>query len=206
MSLSAENLALSRGEQWLVKGVAFTLAPGMGLLVQGANGCGKSTLLRTLCGLRAVQAGTVRWHGQPYPAALQTLRAELLYLGHADAGRDDLTPRENLHTALAVAGEPCTQQHIDAALRAAGLERHAHLRGRALSQGLRRRAALARLWATRRRLWVLDEPLAGLDTAATEALVERLRTHLHTGGIAVLSCHTDTWTHAQLPLQSLLWA
>ena len=206
MSLSAEELALARGGRWLVKGVGFSVAPGSGLLVQGANGCGKSTLLRTLCGLRSVQAGTLRWQGQAYPGALHALRQELVYLGHADAGRDDLTPREDLQHSLALAGEACTHTEVDAALRACGLERHAHLRGRALSQGLRRRAALARLWATRRRLWILDEPLAGLDAASTEALVARLRTHLHSGGMAVLSCHTDTWTRAQLPLQRLRWA
>lgn len=205
MTLSADRLAIARGGRWLVRDVGFSLAPGTGLLVQGANGCGKSTLLRTLCGLRTVQAGTVHWMGCAYPQALADLRADLLYLGHADASRDDLTPRENLHALLAMAGEPASADQVDAALAAVGLERHAHLRGRALSQGLRRRAALARLWVSQRRLWVLDEPLAGLDAATTDAVVARLRAHLQGGGLSVLSCHTDTWTRAALPLQRLIW-
>lgn len=206
MTLQAEGLALGRGGRWLVRDIAFELAPGTALLVQGSNGCGKSTLLRTLCGLRRPQAGTVRWRGRALPQAQGELQASLAYLGHADATSADLDAEENVRSLLALAGEACTDEGIDAALHALGLSAHRSVRGRALSQGLRRRAALARFWVTRRPLWVLDEPLAGLDTAATQAVVDRVRTHLRSGGCAVLSCHTDTWTRTELPLHRLRWS
>jgi heme exporter protein A len=205
MSLLAEDLALHRGGRWLVRDIGFSLSPGAALLVQGHNGCGKSTLLRTLCGLRPLQAGSVSWRGRALPGGLDWLRAELAYVGHADGIRGDLTPEENLRAGLALAGETCRPEQVDAALEAVGLGPHRRQRGRALSQGQRRRAALARLWATRRRLWILDEPLAGLDADATQALADRLRAHLREGGLAVISCHTDTWTRTGLPLQHLRW-
>ena len=206
MSLQAQGLALGRGGRWLVRDIAFELAPGTGLLVQGGNGCGKSTLLRTLCGLRRPQAGTIRWSGRALPDAVRDLQANLAYLGHADATSADLDAEENVRSLLALAGESCTGGELDAALHALGLSPHRHVRGRALSHGLRRRAALARFWITRRPLWVLDEPLAGLDAATTHAVVDRVRAHLRSGGCAVLSCHTDTWTRTELPLHRLHWS
>lgn len=205
LSLDVHDLALERGGRWLVRGVRFRLPPGQGLLVQGPNGCGKSTLLRTLCGLRRPAQGVVRWLDHPLPASLPQLRAELAFLGHDDAARTDLSPAENLRATMALAGEPCDDAAIDAALHAVGLDAQGATRGRALSQGLRRRAALARFWATRRRLWIVDEPLAGLDAEAARAVVERVRTHLHDGGLAVISCHTELWTRTDLPLQRLHW-
>ena len=206
MTLAAHDLALARGGRWLVREVAFELAPGTGLLVQGSNGCGKSTLLRTLCGLRKPQAGSVRWRGRSLPEAVGELHANLAYLGHADATSGELDAEENVRSLLALAGESCTEGEIAAALQALGLAEHRKVRGRALSQGLRRRCALARFWVTRRPLWVLDEPLAGLDAAAAQAVAERVRTHLRSGGCAVLSCHTDTWTRTELPLHRLRWS
>lgn len=206
MTLAAQGLALGRGGRWLVRDVAFELAPGTALLVQGSNGCGKSTLLRTLCGLRRPQAGTIHWRGRPLPEATGELQSSLAYLGHTDATAGDLDAAENVRSLLALAGETCTGEALDAALHALGLSPHRNVRARALSQGLRRRTALARFWLTRRPLWVLDEPLAGLDAGATQAVVERVRSHLHAGGRAVLSCHTDTWTRTALPLHRLRWA
>lgn len=206
MSLAAEGLALGRGGRWLVRDIGFELRPGSGLLVQGSNGCGKSTLLRTLCGLRKPQAGTVRWRGVALPGAVGELQASLAYLGHADATSADLDAQENVRSLLALAGESCTGEEVAEALRALGLAPYRNVRGRALSQGLRRRTALARFWVTRRPLWVLDEPLAGLDAGAAQAVVDRVRAHLRGGGCAVLSCHTDTWTRTELPLQRLRWS
>lgn len=206
MSLEVDELALQRGGHWLVQGIRFDLPAGQGLLVQGPNGCGKSTLLRTLCGLRRPSGGVVSWMGRPCPQAMPALQSELAYLGHEDAGRSDLSPAENLKSTMALSGEHCPDTQVDAALRAVGLAPHGHQLGRALSQGLRRRAALARFWATRRRLWILDEPLAGLDTESARQVIERVRGHLNTGGLAVISCHTDLWNRTDLPLQRLRWA
>jgi heme exporter protein A len=205
MSLVAADLALARGGRWLVRDIGFELAAGQGLLVQGPNGCGKSTLLRTLCGLRRPEGGHLAWQGRRLPAALPALRGELLYIGHADASHGDLDPAENLHATLALAGEPHDATQMESALQAVGLISHRHVRGRALSHGQRRLAALARLWATRRRLWILDEPLAGLDAQAAQAVVERVGAHLRFGGLAVVSCHTETWTRTDLPLRRLRW-
>ena len=204
--LRAEGLGLVRGRAWLARDISFAVAPGTGLLVQGPNGSGKSTLLRTLCGLLRPHQGRLAWHGAALPGALARLRQDLAFLGHADAGHPDLSPLENLSAAMAFAGEARATRELEDALAQLGLAPHRHRPGRHLSQGQQRRAALARLWLTRRPLWILDEPLAALDADGRLAFTRRLREHLHGGGLAVFSCHTDAWTRTDLPLQRLHWA
>ena len=66
---------------------------------------------------------------------------------------------------------------------------HAHTPARVLSQGQRRRVALARMSLTRRRLWVLDEPATGLDAAGIATLERRVDAHLAGRGVAVIATH-----------------
>ncbi|MCW7537906.1 cytochrome c biogenesis heme-transporting ATPase CcmA [Aquabacterium sp. A7-Y] len=193
--LSVDGLTLVRGDRCLSPPLSFELRGGAALLVEGGNGSGKTTLLRTLCGLRPAVAGRVLWRGRALPSASESLREELAFLGHRDALHEDLGPADNLRCALALGGETQAPRAIDAALEAAGLQEQRAVPVRCLSQGQRRRAALARFGLTRKRLWILDEPLAALDAAARAGFKALLERHLFAGGLAVLSCHTDAWLH-----------
>lgn len=193
--LQGHDLTLVRGGCCLARGLNFELRAGQALWVQGPNGSGKTTLLRTLCGLRPVQRGQVSWRGQALPGAGDSLREEVAFVGHRDGLHDDLSAHENLQVALSLGGEPAAPKAVDAALDAAGLAAVRRLPARHLSQGQRRRAALARLRLTRKRLWVLDEPLAALDAAARDELSSALLRHLAGGGLAVFTCHSDSWSH-----------
>ena len=196
--LSASDLVLVRGNTCIAADVGFDLPAGRALFVSGDNGCGKSTLLRVLCGLQPPYAGTVRWRGQPMPAAAHALRHSLLHVGHDDALHLDLTARENLQLLAQLGGEPHTPQAVLHALDLAGLVQQADLPARSLSRGQRRRVALARLALSRKPLWLLDEPLAALDAPAAGVIQGWLHAHLLRGGAAVVTCHSDPW----LPTES----
>src|SRR5262249_25153651 len=147
--------------------VSFVLAPGELLRIAGANGSGKTSLLRILCGLAHASAGEVRWNGQPIARLKEDYARELVYIGHAAAVKDDLTPRDNLDITCRLAG-----RHASAETLAAALERLRvpELPVRKLSQGQRRRAALARLLVSTAPLWLLDEPFATLDAQGISLL------------------------------------
>jgi len=159
------------------------------LALQGRNGSGKTSLLRMLCGLTPAASGEIRWCGRPIAQIGEEFRSELCFLGHQNAIKEELTPLENLVSTARLAQEPLDEDAALAALELVGLLGREDLACRYLSQGQKRRAALARLVHEKRALWVLDEPYVALDKAATELVAGLVGAHLQRGGLAVLTTH-----------------
>lgn len=188
--LELSALACERGGRTLFSGLSRSVHAGELLRVNGANGAGKTSLLRMMCGLLAPASGQVRWRGQPVAQQREEFGRELVYLGHAAALKDEMSPQENLQAACVLAGRRASRADTLRALADAGLRGHENTPVRKLSQGQRRRAALARLaLAPAAALWVLDEPFNALDTAATSWLEGLVRGQLLRGGVVVLTSH-----------------
>ncbi len=193
------DLACVRGRRRLFRGLNVALAPGQLLRVTGANGAGKTSLLRMVCGLLAPAQGQVLWQGHDVRRTREAFYRQLVYLGHAAALKDDLTPLENLRVAARLGGDAPDDAAARQALADAGLAGREHVGARTLSQGQRRRAALARLPLAAARLWVLDEPFNALDTAATGWLLGLIEGQLARGGMVVLTSHQPVALSEQLP-------
>lgn len=190
--LETRSLACLRGDRLLFRGLDFSLAPGEMVRVLGPNGVGKTSLLRMLCGLVAPEAGDVRWVGTPVRREREDFHRALLYIGHAAALNDLLTPLENLRFAVRAGGDAADSGDCVAALERIGLGAQLELPCRVLSQGQRRRVGLARLFlAARRPLWILDEPFNALDVAAVADLAATLDAHCAGGGMVLLTTHQD---------------
>ena len=190
--LEVSNLACTRGDRTLFYNVSFKLEAGGLLHVAGANGSGKTSLLRLLCGLGAAEAGEVRWHGEPIRTLREAYWRDVVYMGHANALKDDLSATENLQVACMLAGRPTTLSAAREALATFGLAACAHLPTRALSQGQKRRSTLARLaLSTQARLWILDEPFSALDVAAVSHLEKLILDYVDGGGSVVFTTHQD---------------
>lgn len=203
-TLQVIDLSCVRGTRRLFEGVNAAIHAGQLLRVEGANGAGKTTLLRTLCGLSTPDQGEVRWNGQTLASQRDEFHRDLIYIGHAAALKDDLSALENLLAACLLGGQRPSSPALMQALSAAGLRRREHLSARSLSQGQRRRVALARLLLEPPTpLWVLDEPFNALDTTASEWLLGVLTGHLRRGGVAVLTSHQPVAIDPSLPQVTL---
>jgi heme exporter protein A len=187
--LQAVSLAAVRGDRQLFSALDFSLEAGELLYVTGPNGSGKTTLLRMLCGLVVPAAGEIRWHGETIRKLGDDFRRDLVYFGHASGIKDDLSALENLATAVRLSGRKTSQEEVRAALARLGLTACEDLPVRVLSQGQRRRVALARLLLMESALWILDEPFTALDVAAVELIRTLINEQLERRGVVVLTTH-----------------
>lgn len=169
--LTAKDIACRRGDRLLFRGLSFALESGGALHLAGSNGIGKSSLIRILAGLAPAYAGTVERTGT---------------VGLVDE-RPALDPHQPLGRALEF------WQRLDGPadneLAALGLAPLLDVPVRYLSTGQKKRAALARLIGQRAAVWLLDEPLNGLDTRGIALVEEMAAQHCRAGGICVIASH-----------------
>jgi heme exporter protein A len=190
MTLRADQLACLRGHRSLFRDLSFEVKPGEALWVSGGNGSGKTSLLRLLCGLASPLAGSVHWGGRDIRAWREDFHRDVLYVGHASGVKDDLSAWENVAIGARLSGKPCSQDEAFQALEQVGLLKAARLPTRALSQGQRKRVALARLCVQPLpKLSILDEPFNALDQPSITALCSTLNQHLAQGGMVVYTTH-----------------
>ena len=188
-SLVATDLACRRGNRLLFQGVNFTLPAGEAQWLRGRNGCGKTSLLRIAAGLAPPERGELFWGGLPVRHAPGYSR-RMTYVAHANALKEDLTVAEALAFLARLHQRPYDTDSIVRALDRIGVAARRDAPVRTLSQGQRRRAALARLALERgAALWVLDEPYDALDRDGIERLDSLLHEHLARGGSVLLTSH-----------------
>lgn len=187
--LEVKELACARGEVQLFAGLSFALDSGEIIQVQGENGSGKTTLLRTLCGFNQAVTGEIKWRGVEISRAEEEFHADIIYLGHLNAIKDEFSALENLHISCAMSGWEVSNGEAMTALARMGLRGRETFPVRVLSQGQRRRVALARLLISKASLWVLDEPLTALDVGAVVLVQSIIKLHLINGGMVIFTTH-----------------
>ena len=190
-TLIADNLVGVRGDRLLYKQLSFNLSNGTVFYLQGENGSGKTTLLRTISGLSKTYSGAINWCGENINSLAEEYSKHILYIGHLAGIKEDLTALENLQFSLALAGADICADNAAEVLNMLGLAKGLNLPTRMLSQGQKRRVALARLWLQDLPLWILDEPFTALDTHATALLKQKIEAFANNGGIVVMTTHQE---------------
>jgi heme exporter protein A len=187
-ALSVEDLALQRGERVLFRRLNLRVESGEAVALTGSNGAGKTSLLRAVAGFIRPLTGRVAFEGAAgLLSADDARRAGCHLVGHQDGlkpgrqARDELLFQARWHGGTA-AGALAAAERLD-------LTRLLGLEVRVLSAGQRRRLALARLIASPRPLWLLDEPLAPLDAASRALLGVVMTEHLAAAGLIVAAVH-----------------
>lgn len=188
--LAVDAVHIWRGDRHVLAGVSLTLQSSELLHVWGPNGTGKTTLLRVVCGLLRPEQGIVSWLGQSITRVRAEYQAALAYASHETALKSDLTALENLRFSVGLKRR-VSETELRATLEQTGVGGCADLPARVLSAGQRRRVAMARVLASKARLWLLDEPFTNLDDKGSKLMSHLLEEHLRCGGSALVVAHHD---------------
>ena len=185
-SLTVADVTCIRGERVLFRDLSFTVDAGQVLTVEGPNGSGKTSLLRMIAGFVVPAAGTIKLITGKEITEPDERGRQTGWLGHQDGAKAHLTPLEVLKFFAELYGNSAD---IAAALAAAGLARCATLPCQYLSAGQKKRLALARLQIAQRPLWLLDEPLAALDSEGKKFAADLIASHCASDGIVLAATH-----------------
>lgn len=188
-TLACIDLACRRGNRLLFKGVSLEVRAGQAVWLRGRNGRGKTSLLRLAAGLAVPESGRVSW-GRIDVRHASAYAPVRVYIGHANALKEDLTVTESLQFLARLHGRAHDVPSLHGALERVGMASRRDALVRTLSQGQRRRAALARLALERSAaLWILDEPYDALDVDGIDAVNRLLHENLARGGSVLLTSH-----------------
>lgn len=183
--LDAINLTCIRDDRVLFSELSFSVRPGEMVQIAGKNGAGKTSLLRILAGLAQAEEGEVKWQGEALSRVRYQYHQDLLWLGHQPGIKTVLTAFENLSFYHENGPESLRWK----ALAEVGLLGFEDIPVNQLSAGQQRRVALARLWLSSHKLWILDEPFTAIDVAGVDKLTQQLRHHTQIGGMVILTTH-----------------
>jgi heme exporter protein A len=187
--LVVRGLACQRGSRRLFKDVDLDVHAGEVVWVRGQNGRGKTSLLRLVAGIATPEQGQIRLAATLRDNA-PALLGRPVFIGHANALKDDLTVKEALAFLLRIHSQESDEATVVAALLRWELLKQRDVLVRTLSQGQRRRTALSRLCVHRTpALWVLDEPFDALDASGINRLNEQLVEHIERGGSVLITGH-----------------
>ena len=189
--LEARGLTCVRGERKLFVDLNLSISAGECLHVRGENGVGKTSLLRLLTGLAKPESGEVLWNHQSISKDSASYHRALLFLGHRDALKEDLTSLENLKLHAAIDDIDLVDEKALAALWRFGLRGREYLPVSCLSAGQKRRVLMARMLTRQAKVWILDEPFNALDIHAVQVLQTLIAEHVEQGGLAVLTSHQE---------------
>lgn len=174
-SLHLKNVAVFRGNRFVLNAINLAAGDGDIVWIRGANGCGKSTLLRTIAGLLDIHSGSVD------------------ILGTVALSDENLALESNLPLSKALQFwaflDNATPQDCVESMTAMDIISLSEVPVRYLSTGQRKRAGLARILASKASIWLLDEPYNGLDSASSAHLDAAIVKHSNAGGVTLLAAH-----------------
>ncbi|MDH2999063.1 heme ABC transporter ATP-binding protein CcmA [Pasteurellaceae bacterium LFhippo2] len=201
-TLELVNIACERGETRLFEGCNLKISSGDWWQIEGHNGIGKTSLLRILSGLAVAAEGEILWNGQAIQKQRDGYYSDLFYLGHHAGIKPELTAWENLRFYQKTQGLELSDDDLWNALGKVSLIGREDLPCSHLSAGQQRRVALAKLWLTKAKLWILDEPFTAIDKKGVSELISHIEQHCEQGGMVIFTSH-QTAESAKVQILSL---
>jgi heme exporter protein A len=189
--LHANNISCTRGGRNLFSKLSFSVNEGKCLHIKGENGSGKSSLLKIMAGLAHPEEGYFTWLNKSTREHSDSFYSDLLFIGHKSGINQHLSAEQNLAWYAAISESLLNETEQKDILKKIGLFGFEDIPAGKLSAGQQRRIALCRLLIEKKKLWILDEPLASLDQQGIKLFEALLQNHLLHGGSAIFTSHQD---------------
>lgn len=187
--LFTQDLTCIREDRILFEDLNLCFLPGEIIQIEGPNGAGKTSLLRILAGLSSPYQGEVLYNNQSIGGQREIYYENLLYIGHLSGIKGEMTAEENLAFNLSLQG--LDPRNSEAVLKEVNLLGFEDALASHLSAGQHRRIALAQLWQSKAKIWILDEPFTAIDKRGIAKLEAQFLAHAQRGGCVILTTHQD---------------
>ena len=189
--LIAKKITFIEKESILLNEISLVLNYGDVIRIEGNNGAGKTTLLKIITGMIHPDSGDISWENISIFKLKEDYYSKIIYLGHKLALKGDLTVSENLQFYSLLARENKSNITFESIIDQLNLGNYSDILVRNLSEGQKRRVALARLWHSDAKLWILDEPFTAIDYELKQQLIKLFDSHIENGGMILYTSHHD---------------
>ena len=187
-TLEVDNISCIKGDHELFSRFSFSFLSGHSYHVVGENGAGKTSFLKILCGIARPDSGSITWSESDIHQDIENYLPNLLYIGHKNAVKSELSVIENISFSsnLHISKTGVTLLDVIDQCELTGYE---DVPCKYLSLGQTRRVAISRLLIESASIWLLDEPINGLDLKGVELFIKLVNRHTHDGGIVIFTSH-----------------
>ena len=193
IEISVNSATCYKNNNLIFEDINIELKNGDFMLIIGPNGCGKTTLIKSLCGIQKLEFGNILINNLDIHSINSEYIENIIYLGHKNSLNNDLSVQENLEY-LSVFDSSVGSNNFDKIKNAMdyfNIYKYKDYMISDLSEGNRKRTSLARLVLSKKKIWLLDEPLSFLDNNILESFVSLIKRHQANDGIIIVSTHYD---------------
>tara|TARA_Y100000817_G_scaffold238005_1_gene190025 strand:- start:114 stop:731 length:618 start_codon:yes stop_codon:yes gene_type:complete len=189
--LLANNIVFKRNNRYIIKDTSVSLAPKKIVHLKGNNGVGKTTLLKLLSNILIPDDGEIFWNGKNINKKPYDFYKETTFIMDKPTSISDLTVKENIFFWKKLFSSQRTIKEIDSVLNIFSLQQYYNTQINYLSYGEIKKLELSRLIIEQKKLWILDEPFAGLDIKTIELIHQTIINHAELGGMVIFTSHLD---------------
>jgi len=187
-TLEVDNISCIKGDHELFSSFSYSFLSGHSYHVVGENGAGKTSFLKILCGIARPDSGRITWSELDIHQNIEHYLPDLLYIGHKNAVKSELTVIENLSFSSNLHVSKINTELLNV-IDQCELSGYENVPCKYLSLGQTRRVAIARLFIESASIWLLDEPINGLDIKGVALFIQLVNKHTGNGGIVVFTSH-----------------
>ena len=189
--LLANNINFKRNNKYILNDISLSLSPKKILHLTGNNGVGKTTFLKILTHILVPDSGEIYWNGKNINKKPYDFYRDITFIMDKATSNIDLTVKENIFFWRKLFSSSRTIKEIDSILNIFSLQNYLNTQVNYLSAGEIKKLELSRLIIEQKKLWILDEPFAGLDSKTINLISQTLINHAELGGMVIFTSHLN---------------